>query len=691
MEDLFGSAMGTDEPGVPTPSLSQPPGEIELFEAALTGRRTIRWPDLFNGFRTLKAITFSASVPALLDVAELFEDVEITFGSERVLSREAAVLEQATTLMGYRFVDAVADQKAFIERFVRPALSSKGQKLLARVQEGSLRFRLLRKLPSHEKLYLLAGDACWRVIAGSANLSWAALGGRQKETFIAFEGEDAYGTFLDYYDRDIVADPVEADLLVVASSGKDDAPAVAMDPVAVTDVPCVRVLKAGVAVVEEARRNPVPDLSAAALREAGRLGAELQSLALDRNKSGATVVTAASFARAYRAHSARPVTEKTDSVPEARLDLAAGLVILDGRPWHRLGAPVPWPEVVHDADLLAPYFEGFGQFYGDAPGVQRSYWALMCWLYAAPFAPMLRSAALRHDGSPLSYPVHAVLYGRSDGGKTMFSRVIARSMFGIEQMVRGQHFTTARALGLRDQLGAIPLLVDDVDRNRFTQYVPDLVKFDHDSGEGYAPILISTNRDVMAIPPDLRKRMVVCHIDGARPRSMPETPARQALSKIGTAFYRTYLDRVTPSVPGLIAAIAEDPLNPPDLLRISSQVLSDLVTEALGGQPSWAQPLSIGEVDRLKDKPLLDMLNALIEQNDERVTLNRVAGEVLVHFAGDHHQAVRFEKLVPAQVLKGRFTDTVKLDLAALEQEYGFPMRRSRRSWLSRVFSRLSL
>jgi hypothetical protein len=88
---------------------------------------------------------------------------------------------------------------------------------------------------------------------------------------------------------------------------------------------------------------------------------------------------------------------------------------------------------------------------------------------------------------------------------------------------------------------------------------------------------------------------------------------------------------------------------------------------------------------------LLDMLNALLEQNDERVSVNRAAGEVLVHFAGDHHQASRFEKLVPAQVLKGRFTDMVKLDLAALEQEYGFSVRRSRRSWLSRVFSRLSL
>ncbi|HET6519909.1 MAG TPA: phospholipase D family protein [Geminicoccaceae bacterium] len=689
MQDLFGAATGTEGAAGPGPSLRQEPGEIELFEAALTGRRTLRWRVLFEGFRTLRAITFSTSVPALLDVVELFEEVEITFGSERVLSREAAALEQATTAMGYRFVDALADQKAFIERFVRPALSRGGERLLARVQDGTLRFRLLRKLPSHEKLYLLEGDARWRVVLGSANLSLAALTGRQKETFVAFDGEEAHRTFLDYYGRDTVADPVDADLLVVPAAPNGDGRAtVATEPVALTDVPCLRVLKAGAAIVEEPRPGPVPELSAAALREASRLGAELQSLVLERNRSGATVVNAASFAKAYRAHGARPLTEKTDRVPEARIDLAAGLVTLDGRPWHRLGAPVPWPEVRQDAALLAPYFAGFGQFYGDAAGVQRSYWALTCWLYAAPFAPVLRSAALRHDGSPLAYPVHAVLYGRSDGGKTMFSRVVARSMFAVEQMVRGQQFTASRALGLRDQLGAIPLLVDDVDRGRFAQYVPDLVKFDHESGESYAPILISTNRDVTAIPPDLRKRMVVCHIDGARPRGISEAPARQALARIGTALYRTYLDRLVPRVPGLIEAIGQDPLAPPDLLRVSSEVLGGLLAEALDEAPAWAAPLGLGEVDRLKDKPLLDMLNELVEQNHERVSVNRATGEILVSFAGDHHQAGRFEKLVPAQALKGRFTDTVKLDLVALEQEYGFSIRRPARSWLFRLLRR---
>ena len=493
-------------------------------------------------------------MPAILDVAALFDDVEITFGSERVLSRELAALEQVTTATGYRFTDALADQKAFIERFVRPVLSQRGARLLERVQDGSLRFRLLRETPSHAKLYLLTGDQRFRAIAGSANLSLAAFSGRQRETFFVADGEADYRRFLDYYaENEARSDPIDADLLVV-TSGDDDAAGldVPADPVPLQDVPCFRFLKAQGAIVETPRPPVVPDLSAAALREAGALGAELQQIALDRNRSGATVVSASGFMRAYRAHAARPITEKTDRVPEARIDLASGLVTLDGRPWHRIGAPVPWPEVQADAALLAPYFEGFGRFYGDASGLQRSYWALVCWLYAAPFAPALRTAALRHDGSPLAYPVHAVLYGRSDGGKTMFSRVISRSMFGLEQMVRGKDFTTQRALGLRERLGAIPLIVDDVNRDRFTQYVPDLVKFDHESGEGYAPILISTNRDVTAVTPDLRKRMVVCHIDGARPRGMPEAPARAALSGVGTALYRTYLDRLVPRLAELI-------------------------------------------------------------------------------------------------------------------------------------------
>ena len=73
-----------------------------------------------------------------------------------------------------------------------------------------------------------------------------------------------------------------------------------------------------------------------------------------------------------------------------------------------------------------------------------------------------------------------------------------------------------------------------------------------------------------------------------------------------------------------------------------------VLVEALDDVPEWATPIGLDEVDRLKDKPLLDLLGELVEQDSGRVSIDRAAGELVVQFGGDHHQAARFEKLVPA-------------------------------------------
>ena len=50
---------------------------------------------------------------------------------------------------------------------------------------------------------------------------------------------------------------------------------------------------------------------------------------------------------------------------------------------------------------------------------------------------------------------------------------------------------------------------------------------------------------------------------------------------------------------------------------------------------------------------MLDLLDEILDQNSERVRINRASGDLVVDFGGDHNQAARFEKLVPAQALKG--------------------------------------
>jgi hypothetical protein len=281
------------------------------------------------------------------------------------------------------------------------------------------------------------------------------------------------------------------------------------------------------------------------------------------------------------------------------------------------------------------------------------------------------------------YPVYAVLFGRSSGGKTLFTRIAARSMFGFEKMIRSGQFTANRALGLRNQMGAIPLLIDDVTRDKFTSHVPDLVRTDQETSGQYAPIVLTTNRDVASIPPDLTKRMVTCHIDAAiaENRSVEERITRRAQNEIGTALYRAYLQRLIPEVRAMRAAIDAETEGFPDLPALSATLLRDVIGEALGDLPDWARPLTFGDYFGIRHRRFRDQLGEMLRDAEDRVEINRGVGELTISFGGDTNQAMQFARSVPDFALKGRFADMVKLDLRALEQEMGFAVGPSPGWW----------
>jgi hypothetical protein len=71
----------------------------------------------------------------------------------------------------------------------------------------------------------------------------------------------------------------------------------------------------------------------------------------------------------------------------------------------------------------------------------------------------------------------------------------------------------------------------------------------------------------------------------------------------------------------------------------------------------------------------------MLADAEDRVTVNRRSGELTIGFGGDTNQAAQFARSVPDFVLKGRFADVVRLDLAALEQEMGFAVGHTRAWW----------
>jgi len=111
---------------------------------------------------------------------------------------------------------------------------------------------------------------------------------------------------------------------------------------------------------------------------------------------------------------------------------------------------------------------------------------------------------------------------------------------GVWRQLRGVLFTAKRALGLREQLGAVPVIIGDVNQERFRREVPDLVKFDWQRASQYAPIVTSTNKQVSAVSPDIRKRTVASLIDAAIPdrHSCSSEIAHRAHARMGTTFYR---------------------------------------------------------------------------------------------------------------------------------------------------------
>src|SRR5262249_6541681 len=79
-----------------------------------------------------------------------------------------------------------------------------------------------------------------------------------------------------------------------------------------------------------------------------------------------------------------------------------------------------------DARILADYLDSFRSFLGNAAGAVEVYRAFLVWLYSSPPAPYLRQAAVPAGIDPWVYPV--VLFGRLSGGKTLFTKIAARSM-----------------------------------------------------------------------------------------------------------------------------------------------------------------------------------------------------------------------------------------------------------------------
>ena len=544
---------------------------LRVVRAAFLEEQKFEW-DLFEGYDRLRVLTYSASVKTIVRMLDQysFSSFECVFGCENTL-------RDIKTILAFQQI-VVGDTRAAIMGLN----DERHLKILERVHSGQARFRVLRQSIAHAKIYLLSGHGDHnRVIIGSANLSEQAFSGRQSETLVIFDNDSAawdhYNKMFDSI-RDEASDeiPLPEEQIVTAEIEISETPMM-------SDV-------AGTLIIEAPVPEESPVVAPAQIERIEKVAAVLGpriSAAVPPMRNGRQTIT-----REIKREIARIRLVKSAEESDSRnfsIDRITRSAILSGQRFS-----LEWNDELasRDAELLLGYFKNFEEaFEGNVPGLQRDYFTLMSWLYFSPFLCDMRSLALLQDSDVIRFPSFAIVFGKSNCGKTSLVDALMASMFGFAHTVDKGSFTKAQLRGLQHGYRRFPVVFDDIGRRAFITHGRDTIKdeLQPDVSE-YPGFILSMNAEPQSFPDEVVKRSLMIYTTTALPAHQEELRQRlqgriqEMRRQLTGHLYKRYLLEVMDRL--------DDERLPDDWLAISSGTLSGILSQAIDTAPDWCRSVT---------------------------------------------------------------------------------------------------
>ncbi len=605
---------------------------------------------IFEGFDSLRVLTYSASIPMTVRMLNMFRTFECIFGYEGVIQDFGTVL---------------AFQKDLNERLlvaVKGLDDERKQFILEKVTQGYARFFVVKDAIAHSKIYLLKNRDNRRVIVGSANLSERAFSGRQSETLLIFDDEAAWAHYTKEYET-----------VLEHSTSEIRLPDLTRQEVPLEDV----------AIVQDTRQSQNPttlyvntDTVAASVPVIVR---KVERLAEQYNDIPKAVVNPqgerleltpriiGSIIQLVKSHRAR--NEEIQEPTWLSIYRDSKKVLLSGK---EISLDVRPEAVRSDVECFVEYFENFKKgFYGNVPRHQKDFFMFMSWFYFSPFICDLRNNAIASDKFIYDYPMFAVLFGKSNSGKTSLIQTLMMSMFGESSFVDKECFTSGNLRGLRVTKKRFPVVFDDVDRNRFTRYGADIVKDEMFMLDEYPPFILSMNAENQSFSTEIIKRCLMLYTSASLPDNAEKSrELYESISvlrkKITTALYREYLRRV-------LDRLAAEEL-PGDILKFSSQVLLAIFKEHQPSHlPGWCAVTSITDYHSKKYERIQMDLRKLYETNRSIWEIRK--DEVILRVP--QTESYSFRRDIPDWLLRsGSKAGQLVLDRKALEAFTGMSFGR---------------
>ena len=636
---------------------------------------------MFAGFTSMRALTYTASMRMIVGLLRdhEYDDFECIFGHSGILRPDLS------DVLAFQGVVEANLSKTFVA--VKTS-DDRRQALFDLVADERARFFVVKDKIAHAKIYLLERDGLRRVIVGSANLSETAFSGRQAETLIMFDNDEtAWKHYTAQY---------EAVRSTAASRLTPRSKPIPAEQIPVEEIATLREVEEKQEDVriyvpaegEEEAEVSLPRMLETVVKVAGPLRRALAEVRPDRN--GHVSITPKIVKESITISRSRA---GEDEQPNVYLSYDGREFVLSGEVM-RLEAK---PEEVRDD--AARWIEFFGNyengFKGDVPRLQRDYFTFMSWFYFSPLLCDVRNSALRSGSFSFEQPMFAVLYGSSNCGKTSLIETLMHSMFSYPRIVETDKFTRANLRGLRESFKRLPVVFDDVARDRFNRHAEEVIKQDYIQAEEYPCFALSMNAEARNFKDEIVKRCLMIYTRTSLPgdqtavRNRLQRSIARIRDRMTTGLYREYLRRVATRIDELRQSGRES-LADTDVLELSSTVLCDVFREHLPDgveMPGWCRPMTLVEYQqRAWDRPRQVLENLL---SRDRYTKDRkppegawtVSGNMAIVGTGQMG-ASRIRNEIPDWILDDTASVASQVGLKRNEAEEFLGRKLLRRRWL---------
>ena len=614
----------------------------------------MNWQELFSGFDTIHAITYSSGLDFTAKLLSLFENAEILFGCEQVMS--------------YSLHEVMAFQMKLSERIF---MNKSAEMLADRIEAGTLKMYVAREELSHEKIYLLsAKDGRKRVVFGSANMSLHAFSAIQRENIGFVDGEQAYSWYKKIYQdlKENCTDEITKRAI-----------AVKIDEEATDELPIVRTVRAKK--ILEIVEGKQAETEVKFAMDISGLAEKYREVVPKPDKNGKILLSPEHI----ETISKKIIHKKEQQIKEKRkimlpkfiFDIESREANLNGKPFNLS----PDNESVrNDAQLFIQYMKGYERFHGDYEEMQRNYFNFLNWMFCSPFMAVLRDKA-SHYGKEysFSYPVFGLICGNSKGGKSKFLALCMKMMSGInenESSFPVNHFTKTIVSSLRNEVRGLPIIFNDIVKKRFDEHAVEMIKNDIFGFEkydtNYPAVAISANSDLKVFSSEIRRRMIICRINGAitNMEIRKDNITQKVMKNIGTALYCEYFRRMLDAVFQITEEMQNDDDESPDILQKSSEILCSVLYEFSGSElPQYVRKISLADYfsEKVVGKHIVEFIRMAWNTDKSNFQIDK-KNNLLTFNAGETYEAKRFEKELPESLFPKQVRECVIMNLDAARE-----------------------